>query len=184
MLNNYRPVLVCINMLKILNIIIFCLFTQSVFAAEEMGNIKFLPDGDKSPNAVIEDVVWLQGSWRGQALGGDVEEIWSPPLGGSMMGSFKLVVGGVVRFYEFQTIAQVDGTLIFRLKHFNNDMTGWEEKDEVVEFKLVEVTDNKVYFNGLTIERHNDENITIYVAIENDGDISEFSFPYVRSGLQ
>ena len=96
------------------------------------------------------------------------------------MGAFKLVVEGQVQFYEIETISQVNDTLIFRLKHFNKDLTGWEEKDKTVDFKLVKVTDNKVYFNGLTIERLSDKEINIYVAIEHEGNTTEEKFNYKR----
>jgi hypothetical protein len=97
-----------------------------------------------------------------------------------MMGAFKLVVEGQVQFYEIETISQVNDTLMFRLKHFNKDLTGWEEKDKTVDFKLVKVTDNKVYFNGLTLERINDNEISIYVAIEDSGNTTEEKFNYKR----
>ncbi|QHJ14026.1 hypothetical protein FX988_04308 (plasmid) [Paraglaciecola mesophila] len=101
-------------------------------------------------------------------------------MGGSMMGAFKLVVEDQVQFYEIETISQVNDTLMFRLKHFNKDLTGWEEKDKTVDFKLVKVTDNKVYFNGLTLERINDNEINIYVAIEQEGNTTEEKFNYKR----
>ncbi|WP_254700802.1 DUF6265 family protein [Paraglaciecola mesophila] len=97
-----------------------------------------------------------------------------------MMGAFKLVVEDQVQFYEIETISQVNDTLMFRLKHFNKDLTGWEEKDKTVDFKLVKVTDNKVYFNGLTLERINDNEINIYVAIEQEGNTTEEKFNYKR----
>lgn len=123
-------------------------------------------------------IQWLSGHWRGEAFGGLVEEVWSPALGGSMMGAFKLVVENQVQFYEIETISEVNDSLIFRLKHFNKDLTGWEEKDATVDFKLVKVTDNKVYFNGLTIERISEKEINIYVAIEHEGKTTEEKFNY------
>ena len=57
-----------------------------------------------SPKATLEDVSWISGYWRGEALNGEVEEIWSSPLGNSMVASFKLVVDDNVKFYEIETI--------------------------------------------------------------------------------
>ena len=53
---------------------------------------------NKSPKATLADIAWLSGHWRGEAFGGITEEIWSPPLGDSMMGSFKLVSEGKNQF--------------------------------------------------------------------------------------
>ena len=156
------------------------LFSFDVLADNKFSNLLFLDDNQQSPPADLSVIQWLSGHWRGEAFGGVVEEVWSPPLGGSMMGAFKLVVEGQVQFYEIETISQVNDTLIFRLKHFNKDLTGWEEKDKKVDFKLVKVTDNKVYFNGLTIERLSDKEINIYVAIEHEGNTTEEKFNYKR----
>lgn len=86
-------------------------------------------DGKESvPAASIEDVSWVAGHWTGQALGGIAEEVWSPPLGNGMMGMFKLVKGGEVAFYELLTIVEENGSLVLKLKHFDADLAGWEER--------------------------------------------------------
>ena len=162
---------------------LFCLLMLvcfNVLAEGKFPNLMFLDDKQQSPRANLTAVNWLTGHWRGEAFGGLIEEIWTPALGTSMMGAFKLVVEGQVQFYEIETISQVNDTLMFRLKHFNKDLTGWEEKDKTVDFKLVKVTDNKVYFNGLTLERINDNEINIYVAIEQEGNTTEEKFNYKR----
>lgn len=162
---------------------LFCLLMLvcfNVLAEGKFPNLMFLDDKQQSPRANLTAVNWLTGHWRGEAFGGLIEEIWTPALGTSMMGAFKLVVEGQVQFYEIETISQVNDTLMFRLKHFNKDLTGWEEKDKTVDFKLVKVTDNKVYFNGLTLERINDKEINIYVAIEQEGNTTEEKFNYKR----
>jgi len=52
-----------------------------------------------SPKATLEDVAWISGYWKGEAFNGEVEEIWSSPLGNSMVATFKLVVDDEVKFY-------------------------------------------------------------------------------------
>ena len=88
----------------------------------------------ESPTASLEDLDWIVGSWEGTAFGGIAEEVWAPASGNSMMGMFKLISDGDVYFYELMTIVEQEGTLMMRLKHFNNDLTGWEEKDDTVDF--------------------------------------------------
>ena len=110
--------------------------------------------GDKtSPQATLSNVAWITGSWEGEAFGGQVQEVWAPPLGDSMMCAFKLVVDGKVEFYELCQIREESGSLVLRLKHFNGDLKGWEEKDETVDFKIVKVEKDIVYFDGFTVER-------------------------------
>ena len=45
------------------------------------------------------------------------------------MASFKLIIDNKVSFYEIEIIREVNNTLILQLKHFNNDLKGWETKD-------------------------------------------------------
>lgn len=134
-----------------------------------------------SPKASLNDVSWIQGHWKGEVFGGIAEEIWSPPLGDSMMFVFRLVVDNKVQFYEIGGIRQVDETLLMQLKHFHSDFKGWEEKDKTVDFKLVKIEDDIVYFEGLTFEKINDNEINVYVVIEEkEGKHQEVKFNYKR----
>ena len=136
--------------------------------------------GFEPPAATLGDISWIQGHWQGKAFDGIVEEIWTPPLGGSMMCAFKLVVNDEVRFYEIVTISEEENTLMLRLKHFHKDLKGWEEKDETVDFPLVQVTPDKVYFDGFTFEKVSDEEMNIYVIISSEGEEREQKFNYRR----
>jgi len=133
-----------------------------------------------SSAASIDQVSWIAGSWRGEAMGGLTEEVWSDPLGGSMMGSFKFLSEGKVKFYELQVISEVGNSLILRLKHFHSDMKGWEEKDETVDFKFVKIKGNKVYFDDLTFEMVGDNEMNVYVVIGSEGKEEEVKFNYKR----
>jgi hypothetical protein len=133
-----------------------------------------------SPSASLDQVSWISGHWHGEAFGGVVEEVWTEPLGNSMMGSFKLVVDGQVSFYEICIIREIGETILFQLKHFNGDLTGWEEKGETVDFPLVKVEKDKVYFDQFTIERISNDEMHFYVVISNDGVEEEVLFKYYR----
>jgi hypothetical protein len=137
-------------------------------------------EGETSPKATLSEVSWMAGHWKGEAFGGITEEIWSPPLGGSMMFSFKLVVEGEVSFYELGHIRQLDETLIFEIKHFGGDLKGWEEKDEVQSFKLIKVDGNRLYFDGFTFEKVSDKEINIYGLIHEGDTIEEVKFNYKK----
>ena len=141
-----------------------------------------LRPGAKSPQATLADVAWLAGRWVGPALGGEAEEIWSPPKAGSMMGMYRLVRDGKPIFYEFQTLAEESGSLVLRLKHFNPDLTGWEEKQKAIDFRLVRVRERIVQFEGMSFYREGDTKLTVYLAIEGkDGTVHEEAFSYTRA---
>jgi len=148
------------------------------FGQDQYENVLQFDEAAGSPEADLGAVAWIAGHWRGEALGGVTEEIWSPPLGGSMMASFKLAVGDQVKFYELETILEEGDTLILKLKHFSSNLHGWEEKDETVDFKLVKVTDRKVYFDGMTFENVSTEEMNVYVLIGSDGAEQETKFNY------
>lgn len=99
----------------------------------------------------IDRIAWLAGSWRGQAFGGEVEEIWNPPAGGMMTGMFRLIDKGKVTFMEFEQIVEQENSLVFKVKHFAPAFIGWEEKEKAVEFKLLSAGENELRFDGLTV---------------------------------
>lgn len=152
-----------------------------VFVLTAQGqNTMSLKKGQESPKASIDDVAWISGHWRGEAMGGLIEEIWSPPLGGAMMGSFKLVVDDEVNFYELETISEEKGSLVLKIKHFDAALTGWEEKDETVDFPLVKLDNNIAYFDGLTFELTGPDALNIYVVIKGEDHDTESKFSFKR----
>lgn len=148
------------------NYLTLLLFVVSIIVTSQ-NTLKL--ENKASPSATINDVVWIAGHWEGEALGGITEEVWTAPLGKSMMGSFKLVVDGVVQFYELCTITEENESILLRIKHFDKDLKGWEEKDASIEFPLVKIEKNKVYFNGLTFEKLNKNELNIYVIFKDEG---------------
>ncbi|WP_235982205.1 DUF6265 family protein [Gelidibacter maritimus] len=129
----------------------------------------------------LENIKWIAGNWKGEAFGGQTEENWSEPSGGSMMATFKLIDNGKVVFYEIEIIRELENTLILQLKHFGNDLKGWEEKDKTIDFPLKEITENKVVFEGMTFEKISANEMTIYVDIrQDDGSVETVKFDYKK----
>lgn len=121
----------------------------------------------------LENIAWIAGTWRGEAFGGITEEIWSEPSGGSMMATFKLIVDEKVQFYEIEVIREIEDSLILQLKHFDSDLKGWETKNETIDFPLIEITETKVIFEGMTFEKISSNEMNVYVDIKNDDDTIE-----------
>ena len=57
---------------------------------------------------------------------------------------------------------------------------GWEERDETIDFKLVKLEPNKVFFEGLTMEKISDDQMNVWVLIEEHGNSEEILFAYER----
>ena len=133
------------------------------------------------PIGQLDELTWIAGSWSGEAFGAKTEEVWTAPTGSSMMGMFKLYDEGEVIFYELMTIRQTGKTLLMQLKHFNNDLKGWESQDETVDFKLVRQEDKMVFFDGLTFEYISPTEMNVYVVIEEEnGGVKEEKFNYKK----
>ncbi len=109
--------------------------------------------GFESPPAQIENVDWLVGQWLGDGIGGaPAMESWLPPIGGTMVGTFvQQTADGDIQFTEHLYLMEEAGSLVLRLKHFNADLTGWEEKDDMLTFRLVAIESCAAYFNALTL---------------------------------
>jgi hypothetical protein len=166
----------------VLAVVLTCSAT-SVQGQEKMTNNTLkLATGAEPPLATLSAVAWLAGHWAGPALGGEAEELWSPPRAGSMMGMYRLVRDDKVVFYELLTLVEEGGSLVLRLKHFNSDLTGWEEKQKTVDFRLVGVAEGVVHFEGMSLRREGEDKLTVYLAIEGrDGALHEEVFRYART---
>lgn len=147
---------------------------------ELLTNTESLAPGVAPATASIEDVTWISGYWQGEIWGGQFEEIWSYPLAGSMMGSFKFSEDNQVMFYELITISEYQGSLLLRLKHFGEDLSGWEERDQSMDFKLVRFTDTSVHFEGYTYRLINQNKMHVYVLVDDNGQKKETKFVFNR----
>ena len=149
--------------------------------AQTPNTIRLAADAPR-PKAQIADLAWLAGRWVGEGLGGTMDEVWSEPAGGAMVGYFRLVRDGKPVFYEIMTLIESEGSVEMRLKHVNPDMTGWEEKADFVTFKLAKLEKEAVYFNGLTFKRTAPDRVEIYLALRNrtDGTVREEKFAMSR----
>jgi len=144
--------------------------------------VRTLSAGAASPPATVADVSFLSGHWIGTGLGACAKEMMAPPAGGQIMGMFRqMKPEGGVRFYEFYAVAEENGSLVLKIKHFNPDMTGWEEKDEHVSFALVAIEGTTAYFDGLTFARNGKRGFASAVMIEDQG-IAAFDMRAAKKG--
>lgn len=110
-------------------------------------------EGGDSPPASLEQMDWLVGQWSGEGIGGNrAMESWLPATGSVMVGTFiQQGADGAIQFTEHLYLMEENGTLVLRLKHFNADLTGWEEKGDMLTFRLVAIEECAAYFHALTL---------------------------------
>lgn len=118
----------------------------------------------------ITDFAWLEGTWEGVGIGGaPATEVYSAAADGQMVGHFRqLKPDGSVMFYELITIGKRDGVVTYSLKHFNPDLTGWEERQTVKHFPLTAAKASRWVFSGIVYERTGDDGMTVSVAATGD----------------
>lgn len=131
----------------------------------------FLSQSSLAQNAgvSIDDFAFLKGYWSGTGFGGHSEETWMPPVDGRMFGIFKQSDNNELIFTEFMEIVESDSGFVLRLKHFNPDFSGWEDKDENVTFKLTSVDRNRAVFGGLSYEIVAPNALQVILKMRNDG---------------
>lgn len=97
-------------------------------------------------SAGIDEFAWLTGRWAGNHGTDEIEEQWSGAAGGGMIGMFRAIADGRPRFYELIALDAAGEGVVCRFRHFNRDLSGWEEKDAPLELDLVALTEREAIF--------------------------------------
>jgi hypothetical protein len=118
------------------------LVASAAFAPEKLAASK--PTQDVS----LQDLEFISGHSRGDLDGSIAEELWSEPVGDSMMGVYREVKDGKIQMYEMMTIELTAKGPVLRLKDFNAGLEGWEEKTQVWNFPLVRFTAREAVFEN------------------------------------
>ena len=141
-----------------------------------------LSNNPEDLNVILEHLSWLAGRWEGEAFGGRCEEIWAPPSAGSMVGLFKVWKNSKVSFYEIETITIDSSGLALSVKHFNADLSGWEEKDDVVRFPFVSAGEEEIRFKGVTYRKTSSESLRITLDTrDKDGNVHQIEINLEKS---
>lgn len=139
-------------------------------------------------SASVSDFAWLQGAWAGTFKDDAIEEQWSGEQCGTMMGMFRWMREGQIRFYELILIEPAGDGVMLRLKHFNPGLVGWEEKEKAVEFALTAWDGKKAVFYELNVPKtiwmvyHRPDDGTLEVWFETPETAEPTPFRYRRAG--
>jgi len=161
-------------------LLLFAAVLAAPLAAQET---RVAPDGHVPPPATIEEAAWLAGDWVGTGIeGAAAAETWLPPTGDAMVGLFvQAKPDGGLMFTEHMHLAEEEGSLVLRLKHFNPDLTGWEEKDDMVRFRLISIEPCAAYFSALTYRCDGGDGLIVAVRMKSERDeVEELVFRFAR----
>lgn len=96
----------------------------------------------ESARAEIVNMAWLAGAWvgtRGAEGATSIEERWSPPLGGAMLGVSRTVSREKMRAFEYLRIVERDGGLVYIAQPNGSAKT---------EFVLTEIGETRAVFEN------------------------------------
>ncbi|MEO6338923.1 MAG: DUF6265 family protein [Caulobacteraceae bacterium] len=109
----------------------------------------------------ISQLSWLAGMWRADAMGGKVEDVWTPATNGEMLSTFKaLQAGDKVSRYEFRSIRMIDGKLTFQELGFGGDMKAANGPPLA---PLTEIDGKHAVFGGFKFESTGPNTMTVTV---------------------
>jgi len=134
----------------------------------------------------LQPLAFLSGRWTSESTEGQEEEYWSQATGRSMVGTFRVAKDGDAVFYEFWVIEVEDRKAIFKMKHFDRGLLGWEEKADMVRLTLSVRNGQDVLFSksdgslSLRYQRNGDELVSTLRRVK-DGKTKEDVFHLHRS---
>jgi catechol 2,3-dioxygenase-like lactoylglutathione lyase family enzyme len=95
---------------------------------------------------VIAGLSWMNGTWvRHDNDGQHLEETWSTPDSGAMVGMFRWNRGGKPFMCELMSIAAEGEKVVFRLRHFDIALKPWE-KETPLTYPMSKVGPNEIAF--------------------------------------
>ena len=118
--------------------------------------------------AAIGDLAWLAGAWVGTRGKSSIEERWSPPGGGAMLGVSRTVRGDKMTAFEFLRIVERDGGLVYKAQPGGKPPT---------EFALTELSGTRAVFEN---PRHDSPQRIVY-ELSAEGQLSA-SIGYAKGG--
>lgn len=119
---------------------------STVIPAQVEGGIRQQAPAPVVNGPLVQDLAFLAGRWRGGVAGGLFDEEWSAPSADTMMGMFRYMENGKVQFYEFMTIEATPTGPVLRLRHFDQGLVAWEDKEAALSFPVVSFSENQVVF--------------------------------------
>lgn len=136
---------------------------------------------DPADESQLKQLSWLNGCWKGTGLGGEVQECWVSSADGIYTSVFQMAKDGKQQFSEIVSIAEFDGTLGMRVKHFDPAFNQWASDRGVgVTFPFVEIGENFIQFDGLRYELI-DAVLHVTLDMKQGEEIHQVKFVYARN---
>ena len=142
-------------------------------------------------SVTVADFAWIAGTWQGEIGGDFIDEQWSTPAGGTLMGMFRWIKGGkdgTVALYEFLALEPGAEGPILWLRHFSPRLVAREDKEGAMAFHLIAYKPGEATFDNrdpanptrLTYRRQGDDRLVVVLGKLKDGNWAGTDFVYRR----
>jgi len=132
-----------------------------------------------SQSAGIQRAAWLQGCWEMSTPGRSVEEIWTTPKGGSMIGVGRTIRDGTLAEYEMILLREVGDRLAYEA-HPSGQPAATFLSTRVTASELV-FEDPAHDFPQQVGYRIDGEALLAWVSGSQNGKVRRIEFPYKRA---
>lgn len=158
------------------------MFTCSLIRRTRLGPLTFgalLLQVFTSPAiaCTLQDLAFLQGTWRSEQGERRGEERWSLTAANTWAGSSWEAAGAKLSFAEASSITEQDGNIELRLRHFDGALAhAWEEKDAPMVFRLAHCDAQSVVFDGAG------DRLGEHITYRRSGERLDFIGDFLRKG--
>lgn len=142
-------------------------------------------------SVTVADFAWIAGNWQGEIGGDFIDEQWSAPAGGTLMGMFRWIKGGkdgTLALYEFLALEPGAEGPILWLRHFSPRLVAKEDKEGAMAFHLIAYKPGEATFDNrdpgnptrLTYRRQGNDRLVVVLGKLKDGAWAGTDFVYHR----
>lgn len=105
------------------------------------------PSSAEQAKPTLADFAWLAGRWQGAWGPRIAQQVWMPPKGGVMSGTFQLVENDSTLVIELFTLVEKPDGIQLYFRHFTPTLTPWETSAPTI-LKLASSTPKSIEFDN------------------------------------
>jgi uncharacterized protein DUF6265 len=87
--------------------------SRQMVVASALALMASSPLAAQTPSGGVEALAWMEGAWGGEKDGVAMEEVWTGPRGGALLGLHRDVKGGHMVSWEFLRIQATHAGIVY-----------------------------------------------------------------------
>jgi hypothetical protein len=131
------------------------------------------------PDPSLERLAWLTGCWEASAADATVEEQWTTPRGGVMLGVNRTARDGRLISYEFLVLDGREASVIY-VAHPSGQAAATFSAEAVSDARVVFGNPAHDYPQRIGYERRATDSLFAWIEGPQDGELRRVEFAFVR----